>query len=164
MSDPFGVPTAWFVGVLAFVAMEPITAATHRWVMHGVAERLHRSHHRVGRRPGWESNDWFPVVFAAIVNLAFVAGFNVEGFGLLVPAAIGVTLYGAAYGYVHDVVIHGRLARLPRPDSAVVDHLVEAHRIHHLYGAAPYGMLVPVVPADLRRRAVASDRDPFART
>ena len=27
--------------------MEPLTAATHRWVMHGIGEWFHRSHHRV---------------------------------------------------------------------------------------------------------------------
>jgi beta-carotene 3-hydroxylase len=91
--------------VLAFFAMEPITAATHRWVMHGIGEFLHRSHHRL-IESRFETNDWYPVLFAALVNLGFFAGFNWNGFGSLVPVGIGVTAYGATYALVHDVYIH----------------------------------------------------------
>lgn len=165
MAPVLGVSLAsWAIGLAAFVAMEPLTAATHRWVMHGIGERLHRSHHRAGRIAArWETNDWYPVIFAALVNVGFVVGFNVDGWGALVPAGIGVTAYGLAYGYVHDVYIHGRFTWLPRPRSALLDRLAEAHRVHHLYSAAPYGMLVPVVPAELRTRSQTTERDPFAR-
>jgi beta-carotene 3-hydroxylase len=141
------------VGFVAFVLMEPVTAATHRWIMHGVGARLHRSHHRVRRADGWETNDWFPVIFAAAVMLAMWAGFNIDGWSLLVPAGIGITLYGAAYATVHDGYIHKRVRWFGSRRFAVLDRLTDAHRIHHMYGAAPYGMLLPVVPAELRRRA-----------
>ncbi len=159
-----GVPTlsTLVLVAVAFAAMEPVTAAVHRWVMHGLAARLHRSHHRP-RGSGWEANDWFPVAFAAIVLAGLWAGFNLDGFAALVPVGIGVTLYGAAYGVVHDVYIHGRLRWFGGRRFAVLDRLAAAHRIHHLYGGAPYGMLVPVVPAELRARSTATDRDPFAR-
>lgn len=147
--------------VLAFLAMEPVTAATHRWVMHGVGEFLHRSHHQriVGR---FEANDWYPVMFAAVVNVGFFAGFNWDGFGSLVPVGVGVTMYGACYALVHDVYIHGRLGWFAGRRVAAFDRLADAHRIHHLYGAAPYGMLLPVVPAHLRERAGRTDRNPLA--
>jgi hypothetical protein len=101
------------VAVVAFVLMEPLTAASHRWVMHGVGLGLHRSHHR-RVRPGesprrWEANDAYPVMFAAIVMMGFAVGFNVAGFAALVPAGIGVTAYGLTYALVHDVYIHRRL-------------------------------------------------------
>lgn len=146
----------------AFIVMEPITAATHRWIMHGVGEFLHRSHHR-NRDARWEANDWYPVMFAAIVNLALFAGFNWNGFEALVPAAVGVTVYGAAYALVHDVYIHGRLGWFDGRRIAILDRLAAAHRIHHLYNAAPYGMLFPVVPAGLRDRASRSTRNPLAK-
>ncbi len=149
--------------MVAFVAMEPITAATHRWVMHGLGEFLHRSHHR-RTSGGWETNDWYPVIFAAIVNLALFAGFNWDGFGSLVPVAVGVTAYGAAYALVHDVYIHGRLGWFQGRRNAVLDHLAAAHRIHHLYSAAPYGMLLPIVPSDLRTRAATTSRNPLVNT
>ncbi|MFN3256122.1 MAG: sterol desaturase family protein [Ilumatobacter sp.] len=150
------------IAIVAFVLMEPLTAATHRWVMHGIGEFLHRSHHRP-RRARWEANDWYPVMFAAIVNLGFVAGFNWDGFGALVPVGVGVTAYGACYALVHDVYIHGRLGWFANRRIAVFDRLADAHRIHHLYNAAPYGMLAPVVPSELRERALRTDRNPLAR-
>jgi beta-carotene 3-hydroxylase len=146
----------------AFVAMEPITAATHRYVMHGFGEWLHRSHHGP-RQPGWERNDWFPVIFAAIVLLAMWAGFNLDGLGALVPAGIGITAYGAAYALVHDGYIHRRLRGFGGWTSVPLDHLAAAHRVHHLYNGAPYGMLLPVVPTELRRRASTTTRDPLHR-
>jgi beta-carotene 3-hydroxylase len=153
--------TALVVALVAFAAMEPVTAATHRWVMHGVGERLHRSHHQ--RHDGrWEANDLYPVLFASIVCAALWAGFNIDGVGVLVPAGLGITAYGAAYAFVHDAYIHHRLGGLGRRRVAVLDRLADAHRIHHLFGEAPYGMLVPVVPARLRERAARTARDPFA--
>jgi len=148
--------------IVAFVAMEPITAATHRWVMHGVGEWFHRSHHQPASSRGWERNDWFPVAFAGIVLAGLWLGFNRDGFGSLIPIGVGVTLYGAAYALVHDGYIHRRLGRFGGRRIAVLDRLADAHRIHHLYNAAPYGMLLPVVPSDLRERAARTDRDPFA--
>ena len=126
------------VALVAFVLMEPITAATHRWVMHGIGEFLHRSHHRP-QQTRWEANDWYPVMFAAIVNVGFLVGFNVDGFAGLVPIGVGVTLYGLAYALVHDVYIHGRLGWFEGRRIDAFDRLAEAHRIHHLYNAAPFG-------------------------
>jgi beta-carotene 3-hydroxylase len=144
----------------AFVVMEPVTAATHRWIMHGLGERLHRSHHRAhtGR---WEANDAYPVMFAAIVCVGLWAGFNQPGFAGLVPVGVGVTLYGLAYALVHDVYIHGRIRLFGDRRVRLLDRLAAAHRIHHLYNGAPYGMLAPVVPAHLRERAARTDRDPL---
>lgn len=147
--------------VVGFVAMEPLTAATHRWVMHGIGEWFHRSHHRPGRRPRWERNDWFPVAFAAIVMFGLWVGFNTS-LTALIPLAIGVTLYGIAYALVHDGYIHRRIDPFGDRPIPALERLADAHRIHHLYNAAPYGMLVPVVPAELRARAANTDRDPFA--
>ena len=63
--------TALLLAAAGFVAMEPVTYAVHRWVMHGVGTRFHRSHHRrwPTRREGepwWEGNEVFPLAFAAI--------------------------------------------------------------------------------------------------
>ena len=142
---------------LAFAAMEPITAATHRWVMHGVGVRLHRSHHR-NREHGWEANDAFPVTFAAFVCVGLWVGFNVPGWSGLVAVGAGVTLYGAAYALVHDVHTHRRVRVAQGLRLPVLDRLAAAHRIHHLYGGAPFGMLVPVVPRSLRERVAAVPR------
>jgi beta-carotene 3-hydroxylase len=144
------------VVVVSFLVMEPVTYLVHRYVFHGLGMVLHRSHHRRWSRPrdddGFlEANDVFPVIFAGTTILALVAGFNVDGWGVLVPVCAGVTLYGAAYAFVHDVYIHGRLG--PRKANARLDRLAVAHSLHHRYGGEPYGMLLPVVPAELRARA-----------
>ncbi len=148
------------LAVTAFVLMEPLTAATHRWIMHGIGEFLHRSHHQT-RITRFERNDWYPVIFAAIVNVGFFAGFNVEALSGLVPVGIGITAYGAAYALVHDVYVHRRLGWFDGHSIAAFDRLADAHRIHHLYNAAPYGMLLPVVPRKLRARAARTTRDPL---
>ena len=146
----------------AFALMEPITAATHRWIMHGVGAFLHRSHHQM-RPARFELNDWYPVAFAAIVNIGFFAGFNIDGLGALVPVGVGVTAYGAAYALVHDVYIHRRLGWFDGRRIEAFERLADAHRVHHLYNAAPYGMLLPVVPAELRARAATTARNPLAK-
>jgi beta-carotene 3-hydroxylase len=148
------------VAMVAFVVMEPVTYAAHRWVMHGVGERLHRSHHRPGSR-GWEANDLYPIMFAAVVVSGMALGFNVNGLSDLVAMGVGITLYGTAYAVVHDVYIHRRLGGWRPPRNRAADHLAEAHRIHHLYNGEPYGMLAPFVPAALKSRAARTDRNPL---
>src|SRR4051812_43576370 len=151
------------LAVAAFVLMEPVSYAVHRWVMHGTAMRLHRSHHR-RTHDGYEANDLFPVAFAALVGIGLFVGFNVPGFGALVPIGIGITAYGAAYALVHDLYIHRRFgAALGR--RPLLDRLDDAHRQHHRFGGEPYGMLLPLRvqrgppgPARQRPRTAAPPR------
>jgi beta-carotene 3-hydroxylase len=141
--------------VIAFVLMEPLTYAAHRWVMHGAGWVLHRSHHRVAADGVLEANDWFPVIFAAVTIMAMAAGTISPTVHVLVPIGVGVTAYGAAYAFVHDVYIHGRFARIPtvRP----LERFRAAHALHHRFGGEPYGMLCPVVPRSVKERAKAGD-------
>lgn len=147
------------VVTLACVAMEGITYLLHRFVMHGFGMRIHRSHHRA-RTSTFEANDLYPVAMAAVTVLATTAGASLPSLHLLFLAGVGVSLYGAAYLFVHDVYIHARLG--PLPQVAVLEHLKRAHAVHHLYGGEPYGMLVPVVPRRLRERAARAAADPVA--
>jgi len=147
------------IAAVSFVLMEPVTYCSHRFVMHGLAERVHRSHHRPqGRR--WEANDVFPVVFGSFAMLATLAAYRGLTGRWVLAVVVGVTLYGAAYALVHDVYIHRRLP-LVRRRIALLERLAAAHRIHHLYQGEPFGMLFPVVPAELRERAAATGRDPL---
>lgn len=146
------------VGVAAFVLMEPVTYATHRWVMHGLGERIHWSHHRLGSR-GWEANDLYPLGFASIVMAALAVGFNRDGAGDLVAVAMGISAYGICYAAVHDIYIHRRLGRFARR-TAVLDRLADAHELHHRFGGEPFGMLLPVIPRVVARRAA---NDPSGR-
>lgn len=148
------------VGVAGFVAMEPLTALTHRYVMHGLGQVLHRSHHRPVRAGEsarrWEANDAFPVMFAAVVMVAMAIGFNVDGWSLLVPLGCGITAYGAAYAIVHDAYVHHRIPLFGGRPLPVLERLAAAHRVHHRDGGAPFGMLVPVLARQPRSSASAS--------
>lgn len=146
---PLDVPpivTSALVALAAFVLMEPATYAAHRWLMHGPARRLHRSHHRhvaAGIVPRLEANDAFPLAFAALVVALLAVGYRVSALGALVPACLGVTAYGAAYLFVHDVAIHRRWMPVARVTVAprVFARLAEAHLRHHRDDGEPYGML-----------------------
>ena len=151
--------TTVLIVATAFVLMEPLTALVHRLVMHGFGMGWHRSHHEPPRR-AVEANDLFPVVFSIATIGLLAAGVYVGGGGVLVPLGIGITGYGASYLFVHDVVIHRRLAWLPVPSGFLAWHR-HAHNVHHLYSRAPYGFLAPVVPGELRQRA---ERAGVART
>lgn len=137
----------------AFVAMEGVSYATHRWVMHGFGIRWHRSHHVPAHR-GWEANDAFPALFSTIGFTLFVLSVVGPRLDVLWWTGVGVTVYGVAYLFVHDIYIHHRLP-LRLPKLAMLERLRDAHEIHHLYGGEPYGMLFPVVPRELRDRARA---------
>jgi beta-carotene 3-hydroxylase len=145
------------VVVVAFAAMEPVTAATHRVVMHGVGRALHRSHHRQAHH-GWEANDAYPVMFAAVVCVGLWIGFHAPNLADLVPIGVGITAYGAAYALVHDVYIHRRLRWFGDIRPVVLERLAVDHELHHRFGRAPYGMLVPIVPAAIRARASRAER------
>jgi len=151
------------LGIGALVAMEPVTALVHRFVMHGFAMGWHRSHHEPPRGR-LEANDLFPVVFATATIVMLSVGVYVGGgFGVLVPIGTGITAYGAAYLLVHDVVIHRRAPWLALPDGLLAWHR-HAHNVHHLDSGAPYGFLAPVVPRARRARAERSGRDRTVRT
>lgn len=144
------------IAVAALVLMEGASYAAHRWVMHGFAMRWHRSHH-LPARGGWEANDLFPAVFALLGFAMFIVA-AITGSGATYAAAIGITAYGMAYLFVHEIYIHRRLS-IRVQDTAYLCWVKDAHSMHHAFGGEPYGMLLPVVSAALRARA--SGRDPL---
>lgn len=154
------------LALVAFVLMEPLTALTHRFVMHRFGMGWHRSHHEAPNG-ALEANDLFPVVFSIATIGLLTVGVYVGGGEVLVPLGIGITLYGASYLFVHDLVIHRRLGRwLPLPHGFLAWHR-RAHNVHHLYSRAPFGFLAPVVPRELSERAeraslARTDRSPAA--
>ena len=130
------------VAATAFVAMEPVAYASHRWLMHGPGRALHASHHRTRPR-GPEANDWYPVGFAATTVVAMGVAAS-RGWRSALAAGVGVTAYGAAYAVVHEVYAHRRLPALRRRAS-VLEALGRRHLHHHRRGGEPFGMLAPLV-------------------
>ena len=97
---------------------------------------------------------------AGLTVAAMAVGATVDGFAALLWAGTGVTAYGAAYLFVHDLYIHRRVARFTWTWGPL-ERVREAHRIHHLFGGEPYGFLFPIVPSELRSRARTTTRDPL---
>jgi beta-carotene 3-hydroxylase len=136
--------TLWFAVTFGtFFLMDFVAYATHRWVMHGPLWILHESHHLP--RKGWfEANDFFSGFFAAVAILSMFFGRHEAFSSPLFAFGTGMTLYGFAYFFVHDVFTHRRV----RVVDSKVPYLITvraAHRIHHqLVGKAgqePYGFL-----------------------
>jgi len=147
---------------MAFVVMEPVAYLLHRFVMHRFGMVWHASHHRP-RLGTFERNDLFPVVLSALTVAAMLAGLVVGALGWLLWTAIGVTAYGMAYLFVHDLYIHRRVPSFTWT-CAPLERVREAHRIHHLFSGEPYGFLFPIVPTRLREQARTVDRDPLVNT
>lgn len=144
--------------VAALFAMEGVSYLTHRFVMHGFGIGLHRSHHDT-RQAGFEANDLYPLMFSSVAIAAFAVG-TLGSVRALVLVGIGITLYGASYLFVHEIYIHRRID-VVKGRYRILEWMKASHRIHHLYGGEPFGMLLPLVPKELRRRAEATTRDPF---
>ena len=106
-----------------------------------------------------EANDAYPVIFGSLTLLAMAVGYQVP-LATLVAVTAGVSVYGCAYLFVHDVYIHARLGRLPV--IGFLERLKWAHGVHHLFGGEPFGMLLPFVPKALRVRAARLSWDPGA--
>lgn len=139
------------VAVAAFLVMEPLTAALHRWVFHGRGWALHRTHHRPPPSDPVELNDLFPVGIALVTIAVMATGAFVPGLGALLWTGTGMTAYGAAYAAVHDLYIHRRFGVVPEGLRIPgLERLRAAHLVHHRHEQAPFGMLAPVVPARLR--------------
>ncbi|KJF17030.1 MULTISPECIES: sterol desaturase family protein [Acidithrix] len=138
--------------IATFFLMEPIAYLAHRLIMHGFGWILHASHHQT-RLKKIEANDAYPVAFAAFTIAAIALGTTTSKFSILVPVGIGITIYGAAYAFMHDIYIHKRLFNVPT--ISFLEPLRYAHQIHHLYNGEPYGMLFPIVPKSVRARADA---------
>ncbi len=120
------------------LAMEPISAGIHRFVGHGVAWPVHRSHHDSPVK-GPELNDLIPLVSALLTIAAFAAGTFRPGLGALVPIAIGATAYGAAYFVLHDIYIHRRVPLLPQRIE-IFEPFKQAHLEHHRTGTDHWGI------------------------
>jgi beta-carotene 3-hydroxylase len=131
------------VTLAAFLGMEAFAWATHKYVMHGWGWGWHQSHHEP--RTGWfEKNDLYAVVFAVIATGLFWVGAQ-PGLRWVWFAALGITLYGLAYAFVHDGLVHQRWPFNYMPKNGYALRLVQAHRLHHAVhgrdGAVSFGFL-----------------------
>ena len=135
------------------VAMEVFAWATHKYVMHGLGWGWHRSHHEP-RHGWWEKNDLYAISFAVIVVAMFTAG--AAWSERLWWVAMGITVYGAIYAFVHDMLVHQRGGFRWVPRVGYFKRLVQAHKLHHAVrtreGTVSHGFLFAGNPARLKAR------------
>nr|ABS76147.1 beta-carotene hydroxylase [Elaeis oleifera] len=133
------------LSVGAAVGMEFWARWAHRALWHASLWHMHESHHRPRDGP-FELNDVFAIINAvpAISLLSF--GFFNRGLvpGLCFGAGLGITLFGMAYMFVHDGLVHRRFPVGPIANVPYFRRVAAAHQIHHMdkFDGVPYGLFL----------------------
>lgn len=147
--------------VATVIGMEAFAWAAHKYIMHGWGWGWHRDHHEPHDHV-LERNDLYAVTFGAIVTGLFAIGALWSP--LLWWVAMGITVYGLIYAFIHDGLVHQRFMRwVPRRGYA--KRLVQAHKLHHATsgrdGGVSFGFIFAGDPAKLKaelRRQVEAER------
>jgi beta-carotene 3-hydroxylase len=120
----------YFLTTLAvFVAMEGVTWLTHKYVMHGFLWYLHEDHHQPGYHTVFEKNDAFFLIFATPSIVLSVLGLS--PLNHLFFIGLGIFLYGLAYFFIHEVIIHQRIKWFTNTKNNYFLALRKAHKAHH---------------------------------
>ncbi|KAL5747542.1 hypothetical protein ACOSP7_024546 [Xanthoceras sorbifolium] len=133
------------LSVGAAVGMEFWARWAHRALWHASLWHMHESHHRPRDGP-FELNDVFAITNAlpAIALLSY--GFFNKGLvpGLCFGAGLGITVFGMAYMFVHDGLVHRRFPVGPIADVPYLRRVAAAHQLHHSdkFNGLPYGLFL----------------------
>lgn len=136
------------VTLAAYVAMEFVAWASHRWLMHGWLWSWHADHHKpkYEKQGFWEKNDLFFVVFAIPSMFSYIIGSLYADYRWLLFVGIGISLYGLTYFLIHDVYIHQRMKWFKHLDNRFSRAILKAHGAHHAIhtkeGCESFGLLV----------------------
>lgn len=138
---------SWIFWILiplgTFAAMEAITWATHRYIMHGLLWYLHKDHHQPEGHM-FEKNDAFFLIFAVPSWLGIMLGLQHELYWVA-GIGYGFALYGLTYFMVHDVIIHQRFKWFSRSNNTYIHAIRWAHKMHHKhrdkYEGESFGLL-----------------------
>lgn len=125
-----------FIGT--FLGMEGVAWFTHKYVMHGLLWNLHEDHHKVDHDKAFQKNDFFFLIFAIPGATSLMFGI-LQDYSFLFSIGLGITAYGAAYFFVHDLFIHQRLKVLRRTDSIYFRAIRKAHKVHHKHISKEHG-------------------------
>tara|TARA_B100000282_G_C31620575_1_gene439178 strand:+ start:434 stop:871 length:438 start_codon:yes stop_codon:yes gene_type:complete len=127
-----------------FVAMEFVSWATHKYIMHGFLWSLHKDHHQVNHKKKTQKNDLFFLIFACPSMIFIYTGS--QDLSTILFVGIGIACYGLAYFIVHEIIIHRRLPFLKNLKGNYITTIRRAHKVHHKtlskQGATCFGMLV----------------------
>jgi beta-carotene 3-hydroxylase len=150
--------------ILAFLGMEFMAWATHKYVMHGLMWHFHEDHHVV--KPGFfERNDVFFLIYAIPSWLCIMMGMMYDTY-VAVWIGYGIAAYGFAYFMFHDVYIHRRFKWLRDIDHPYFMAIRKAHKVHHKHLGKEkgecFGMLI--VPLKYYREAKLSFKRKYAKS
>jgi beta-carotene 3-hydroxylase len=115
--------------LLTFGFMEFVAWFTHKFIMHGFLWSLHKDHH-VKRKGFFELNDFFALIFAVPSATLIILGIE-AGWDFRAYMGFGIALYGIAYFFVHDILVHRRFKLFRNPPGKYARALIRAHKIHH---------------------------------
>ena len=118
-----------FITISAFLGMEFIAWAAHKYVMHGFLWFLHKDHHVLTGKP-LQKNDSFALIFAIPSALGFILG-SLYNNNILFYTGLGILFYGIAYLFVHDIFIHRRIKVFAKPNNTYLKAVLFQHRKHH---------------------------------
>ncbi|KAF8780173.1 hypothetical protein HU200_001836 [Digitaria exilis] len=144
------IPVTEMVGTFALsvgaaVGMEFWARWAHRALWHASLWHMHESHHRPRDGP-FELNDVFAIVNAVPAMSLLAYGFFNTGLvpGLCFGAGLGITLFGMAYMFVHDGLVHRRFPVGPIENVPYFRRVAAAHQIHHMdkFQGVPYGLFL----------------------
>ncbi|XP_027358236.1 beta-carotene hydroxylase 2, chloroplastic [Abrus precatorius] len=133
------------LSVGAAVGMEFWARWAHKALWHASLWHMHESHHRPREGP-FELNDVFAIINAVPAIALLSYGFFHKGLvpGLCFGAGLGITVFGMAYMFVHDGLVHKRFPVGPIANVPYFRRVAAAHQLHHSdkFNGVPYGLFL----------------------
>uniref|UniRef100_A0A2N9G563 beta-carotene 3-hydroxylase n=1 Tax=Fagus sylvatica TaxID=28930 RepID=A0A2N9G563_FAGSY len=127
------------------VGMEFWARWAHKALWHASLWHMHESHHRPREGP-FELNDVFAIINAGPAIALLSYGFFHKGLvpGLCFGAGLGITVFGMAYMFVHDGLVHKRFPVGPIANVPYFRKVAAAHQLHHSekFNGVPYGLFL----------------------
>ena len=117
------------VVLTTFIFMEFVAWFTHKYIMHGFLWKLHKDHHRITGKT-FQLNDSFFIIFALpSITLIILGTYGIHSWMFFV--GLGILLYGLAYFFVHEIIIHQRIRMFRYTKIPYFVGLRKAHKAHH---------------------------------
>uniref|UniRef100_A0A7N0RB99 beta-carotene 3-hydroxylase n=1 Tax=Kalanchoe fedtschenkoi TaxID=63787 RepID=A0A7N0RB99_KALFE len=142
ISELFGT---FALSVGAAVGMEFWARWAHKALWHDSLWHMHESHHKPREGP-FELNDVFAIINAVPAIALLSYGFFHKGLvpGLCFGAGLGITMFGMAYMFVHDGLVHRRFPVGPIANVPYLRKVAAAHQLHHSekFNGVPYGLFL----------------------
>jgi beta-carotene 3-hydroxylase len=131
--------------LVTFILTEFSAWANHKYIMHGFMWHFHADHHKKDHNHWFERNDVFFLIYAIPSWLLIMFGL-MNGTAWYTWVGFGIALYGLAYFFVHDIIIHQRFKILSKSTNLYVLALRRAHKMHHKHigkeDGESFGMLI----------------------